>query len=723
MPNIKTKDGIVINNIPQETMGNEILLKQMVSSLRSSSGTGTYNYSDVAQAQARPEGSPTALSGSPEQQAQLTPPDPSTTLKGLGDAFARNVAPTAVAAAIGAPIAVAERLTNALTPAIADFINEKFNLEGTKWEQMNSQEMYDFVHDKLQLERPDTKAEQRAAAAGRGTAEALGAIGAGGTLQIGKPALGAGNLMQGIGKVLAEQPLKQVVGGALSGFGAEGGAQIAESQDMGPVGSILLPLGLGILGDVAGTGLVDAAQKVNKLITARGMDLPDAAAEAIRLSQGRGEMFLSDFDPTTPGAQSTQSFRESTAGGTKDLRFARNPKRRQQVYDTMDDFGVVEGEYYNRDIVDDFLNERGNLLTKWKGEKDEVINRLSHGGMEVGEALGPEDTVNISKTLELIGNKGAELSALGDDTFRPILNTLANWEGSLDNKNLVQLEFLRKRLRNTFEDPNLASVKDDGSRLAREVYNSLNQEMGEYIIREGGQADYRKWTTANSALKSMMGDFEVGALSNLIKKGDADPSIINRFIQSNDKEMLESLYDGLSPQGIKRTQSAIMSDMAKNATDLGELSPNQFARQLESNEARKVFFRQEDGAQLDGFQKWLENTKRDEAAISAAARPGSELAGGQYALARGIWSDPRIGLPVALAGKAGLGRFAKWVEQGDVRDLMIKYAAIPDNKIATAGQELAKRLSEMYRSYMAAQSQPSRAEARARGEQIIRGER
>lgn len=703
MPNIKTKDGIVIQGIPQEAMGNEPLLRQMVASLRASSGEGSYNFADVMQAQARPEGTGTSLTGTPEQQAQLTPPDPATTVGGALGGAARAAGPTGIAAAIGLPLAAAERITHAITPFIADFVNEKLGLKGTKYEQMNSQEMYDFIADKMGVERPDTPAEQLVASGARGAAEALGALGTGGALQIGKPALGTGSLAQGVGKVLAEQPLKQVVGGALSGVGAEGGAQIAESKDMGPVGSILLPLGLGLAGDIAGTGLVDAATRVNKLITARGMDLPDAAAEAIRLSQGRGEIFLSDIDPKTSGAEAGRSFRETTSGGTQDLRLQRNFQRRQNIYDTMDDFGVVEGDYYARDIVDDFITKRGDLVDKWKGEKTEVIERLSHGGMDIGEDLPVEYTVDISKTLDLIESTRADLSSLNDSSLQPIINTLTNWEGSLDGKNLVQIEFLRKRLRNAFKDPNLAAVKDDGSKLAKKVYDSLNQEMGEYITKQGGPEDFRKWKTSNEALASMMGDFEISAVQNLIKKGEFTPSLITSFMRNNDKEMLETLYDGLSTEGRNRARSAIMADMAKDATDLGDLSPNQFAREIaDQGEKHRVFFREEDGAQLEGLRKWLEITKRDEFSAGSAARPGSQLPGGQYALARGLWADPRIGIPVALAGKLGAGKFSKWLERGDVRDLMIKYAAIPEDKIATAGQELGKRIGEMYRSYMAA---------------------
>lgn len=723
----RTASGIFISGVPDNLSREEKIA--LLDRLEGSVGAFSGSYSD-AQGAVQAAGSiersrgreqeleqpPLTREQQVEQQAsQAEANAPETTAGGMLGGIAREAAPTGIAATIGLPIAAAERITHAITPAIADFVNEKLGLKGTKYEQMSSQEMYDFIADKMGVQKPDTPAEQLVASGARGGAEALGALGGAEVLQTGMAALGPGSRLQQIGQVLGEKPLTQLIGGIFAGSGAEKGAQIAEEKEMGVAGQILMPLAGGILGDITGSGLAGIGESVSKIMTARNMDLPDAAAEAIRLSQGRGETFLSDIEPGTARGERGRSLREAIPGGTQDLRYARNQLRKQQIYDVMDDFGVVEGDYYARDIIDDFLNKRGDLLSKWKGEKDEVIERLSRGGLDVGEAVAPDAAVNTQATIGIIGDKAAELSALGDASLEPLIRTLHNWEAALDNKNLSQIEFLRKRLRNTFEDPNLAPVKDDGERIAREVYNSLNNDMGEHIKSVGSEADFNKWSMANNALKDMMKDFEVPALAKLINDGKADASAVTRSLFSDDLERVQNLYDRLTPKGRERSRSAIMAQMAKDASDLGDLSPNQFARQIENmGPSHQVFFREQDGAQLEGLRKWLEFTKRDEFPVTSV-RPGEGVPGGQYALSRGLWSDPRIGIPLALAGRAGAGKFTQFLERGEARDLMIKLAAIPEDKLATAGQETFKRLGEMYRAYMGAQEGREPQEGRTRG--------
>ena len=118
MPDIKTKDGIIIKGVPEDVMNNPNIGKQIVASIRSSKGPGTYNFNEVVQDRGSaanenystpvPEteqeiGSNVMGGGSavkiPPQN--LAPGEPGTDAAGVVGAMHRGLSPTLMAGAAG----------------------------------------------------------------------------------------------------------------------------------------------------------------------------------------------------------------------------------------------------------------------------------------------------------------------------------------------------------------------------------------------------------------------------------------------------------------------------------------------------------------------------------------------------------------------------------------------------------------------------------------------
>lgn len=724
MPNIKTKDGIEIRGIPQETMSNEALLKQMVSSLRGSSGAGAYDFATVAQTQARPTEMGTSLTGTPEQRAQLAP-EPETTFKGITDPIVKELGPVALAGMIGfatgglpgAAIGISSvALTDIFSPPIAKFLNKKL---GTN--QIDSKEMVDRAAEALYFEKPDTPMEKLFLAGAKGLKEGVQFLSGASTLKTGANILGAGTKIQQIGQTLAANPLAQTVGSLFSGVGAEGGSQIAEAQEMGPIMSMIMTMGGAMIGDMTGTGIVDLAQKAQKLMVAKNMDMPEATQEVLDLAKGRVDIVRSDFTPATIEGVDARNVREAVRGGTRNLRYPQSQQRDAMVRSLENDFGEASGSVSNKlnAVAEDFFKKRDATLTEFTTNKHEVLNRLSEAGDSV-----PTPTVN-----NIIDEQIAKLEKINNPQNDPIELALRGWKERFSDlaenpsdKSLNTLEELRKDIRQTFKGIE-GGPRQRGDVVTTSLYDALKDDMAEYIKKADPTGmDYIKWRDADKELAILMKDFKTEGISAIMSNRDTPIGAMRNIIFNSEPDVMKIVYDKLPPGAQDNARGAFISGMVKDSTDLGNLSSNTFARKLDDYlDQYNVLFPEENSGHVSAIQKILESTSRAEKTeLIQDMFPGENLPGGSYGLARLIAKNPAIGIPVALSSVVSRGVLVRMTEKPPLRDLFIKYDSIPSSELNTVGGEILKRIGEIMRGYLA--TEPTRAESRVRGEQIIRGD-
>jgi hypothetical protein len=220
---ITTKDGITINNIPDDVAPDSPDLKARVAAIRAGSGAAAL-----------------------EAQAQ---PAPSTTATGLAGAATRGLALPAAGAALGAamgapfagigaiPGAVAGAGAATLAGMVGDPVVGLINSRlGTNYTLPT--EAVEGLLTRLGVAKPDTAAERlvQTTAAGAGTAG--GSVALGRTLQS-----AAGPVTQGVGQLMAAAPGLQVASGASAGAAG----QIAKESGAGPMGQIAATVGGGLL--------------------------------------------------------------------------------------------------------------------------------------------------------------------------------------------------------------------------------------------------------------------------------------------------------------------------------------------------------------------------------------------------------------------------------------------------------------------------------------------
>jgi len=723
------KGTIDYNDAKQKVQGAEDLrLKQAYKGVEQPpEGLGSIELKEWKKKHSPSQGQPKSMTA--EADAILAENEKKGTFMGGLDAYAREAVPTLSAAAAGALAGsvipgfgtitgaaagvIAERLTKAGSPFLAELMNSKL---GTN--QLSSEEKNTQIFDKMGLQYPDTPGERIAGKAGEGTAEGLGVWAGGTALSANTPALMQGNTAQRVGNVLKEAPGIQIAGETFSGAGAQGGMEIAANKNMGQIGTMLMMLGGAAIGDLTGNQLAKLEDQVRRVVQAKGMDLPEAVKDVLQDFKGNGEAYLSDFPAKTRDAQDFQDYRKTVKGGYRDLTFKRRAQRVALSQEIGTRWGVEPDDYYAKDIVDDLMSKRSAELGVLTGNRADVVEKLMKPAddMVIQSPQNAQDLTSFQavasvsdvpkltgipkvptpKTTALIRETSAKLGALNDTDLDTSIRKLANWEQMLQEKDFAQMIRQKNSISNYYSDPALANVSTDVQKDFNNIRNVLNEELNNYVKNNVSNADYNKYMASNARLSEMMDDFKRTTLKQLLDGGEYNPKTVTSMLRDTDKTNADMLFNALNPIGQARARSALIATATANATRYGKLSPNELSEQLVKEMPQlKAFFAKDDMATLEGQIRFLQHTIGDEGNLTEVptAMPGEKLPGGKYALARMIFANPLVGITIAGGTSLSSGWLVRFMEKGPQRDMLLKLGTLAPNS-EEAGR-LIKRLTEM----------------------------
>jgi len=498
-----------------------------------------------------------ALPSAASEEAMIGKPE--TTAGGVAGAALRGLSPAAVGAVGGAIMggaptggigAVPGALIGAAGMTLADPVVAGINsLFGTHYTKPS--DALNHYLTQLGVPNPDTQAERLAGAAGRGVGEGLGQLGLGKALMASaRPA------MQAAGRFFAEKPAEQIA----SSVGSEVGMQSAKEAGYGPTGQLLAGLGGGM-----GAGIGAGARPTVSAAAA----LPEGAVEAEK--RGIQTITSQEFRPETPLGNALAKSREITPFGTGSL------LRKQE-------------------------NQRNKIIGKLTGTKKEVLGRLS--------ATGP--LVDMSATAKKAEDLALKLESVSPTANKQAIDELLNFATEITGKTPEQVEERRKILFKSLSDPTIGTPKDTASKYYEQIYDSLNQDLGNHIKQFGKPTDFVKWKVSNKTLSDLAEELKVSSYKSLLKKGELTPEAVNGVLFTQNKSSIERLYRNLSTEGREIGRAAIISKALKNATDpSGVVIPNRFATQLgDLQDQVNVFFTGSDLQSLQGLQKALNYTRR-----------------------------------------------------------------------------------------------------------------
>jgi hypothetical protein len=677
---ITTKDGITINNIPDNIAPDADELKQRVASIRAGGG---------AQA------------------------EPKTTAAGLAGAATRGLALPVTGAALGAlagaPIggvgAIPGALAGAGTAAIIGIVGDPIvdtvnNLFGTKY-QRPTEAMEDLL-TRIGVAEPKTEAERIVQATAAGAAGAGGTVAAGRAIQT--AAGQAAPVTREVGRMLGAQPISQIAGGA--GAGAAG--QAAKEQGMGAGVQIAASLAGGITGAAAPRAVQRLKQGPTIAQTPTTTPAQQLAQEDIEAAERAGVNLMTS-DVVAPRTFPTKIIQ--TTGeriplvGTAGVRRAQQEQRINAVRNVLREYEADDYAKLSENVLKDLATKRSADISKYSQAKNEVIDRLSEKG------IVPLD--NANKAIdEQITSLARRKSPAADEA----IERLSEIKTNLQNRDLFQLEaYRRDELSKVFMDdparPLSPAAREVGEKALRAVYDPVRQDMGAFIRQTGERRDFEKWMIANKRLAETAGDMKNASLKTVLLKGDATPEVIQRLLFNGKPSEVRALYSKLTPQGQSNARAAVLAkaadDSAIQAAEGKIVLPDQFARNVQKmGNSVGVLFKGDDLKRVEDLMRVLNITKR---AREAAETPSTGVQAVPFVA--GSLMTQLLGSAFAGASAtAGIGLLARAYESAPVRNLLLKL------RDAKPGSELESELARRVLSTVQTQAENIRQQSQPQQE-------
>lgn len=453
-----------------------------------------------------------------------------------------------------------------------------------------------------------------------------------------------------IAATLTELPTQQIIGG---GTGAAA-SEVVRQQGGGPVAQTIA----GIAGGVTPAAIVrPRPASVPTAATA-----PTTSAMEALMAQPTGReiveagkqanipIMTSDLPSRQPttfiGAGAQRAAERIPIVGTGGLRATQQQAREDAVRDFLvENSGAIPKDVSER-LVADAVRKNADTLDKYSTSKKEVFSNVSTAG-----AVPPSNA--LQKIDEQIAILSSRRTTAGDEAVAKLQELR---QKLVDDRDIYQMESFRSdELGNAFNDANLSiGASNLVQRAVRNVYKPLNEDIGQFILQNGGRQDYTKWRVANARLSAGLEEAKRKSLKAILQRGEADPQTIEAMLFSGKKSDVAAFYRALTPEGQSLARMAVVNRIAEKM-GTGSVSPEKFVSQVEKQANQiGVFFSDAQQKDLKGLVRALNATSRGGQA-PIMTKSGQE---NYFPIIAGLFG---IGLDTLKTGGVGTGLAAAFI--------------------------------------------------------------
>lgn len=516
--------------------------------------------------------------------------------------------------------------------------------------------------DALGLPKPQTKAERIVGAASRTMAGVVPMA------KVGQVMTNAtGPITQAVGRGLSADIQGQVAAAA----GGAGSAQAVQEAGGGEGAQLAASIGGAMVAPAAVRGVQRVAQAVTTPVQ-KSQLVNDAERAGVRL------MTTDVVPPRTFVGKSGQALVERVPyAGTGIPRMQQQTQRVEAVRNAAQELGGDLSAYPDEVLATSLRNKRTADVNKYIDLKNSVFQKLDNAG--------PMPTANVTAQID---GEIQRLTDLGSENFNGLIRKLQDLRGAIQDKNITQVETLRKAFGETLGTDDFAAVKSEAEKVSRATYRALNKDIESFIKTAASDRDVTKWKVANKRLTDLIGELDSTAFKNALNKGDISPESVRKLLLKKDaKSDIARLYKTLTPEGRAAARTTIIKEAVDKAGGLENISPQKFVNALEKlSDQTGIFFNEGQRQQVDGLIRVIKATQR---ASEAAANPqtGQQLMPWVAAGSLGAYFGSTT---AALAGGATIGGIARAYESKPVRDLMIRLSQVPVGSKAEG--EIVRRL-------------------------------
>jgi hypothetical protein len=453
-----------------------------------------------------------------------------------------------------------------------------------------------------------------------------------------------------IAATLTELPTQQIIGG---GTGAAA-SEVVRQQGGGPVAQTVA----GLVGGTTPAAIVrPRPTSVPTTATA-----PTTSAMEALMAQPTGReiveagrqanipIMTSDLPSRQPttfiGAGAQRAAERIPIVGTGGLRATQQQAREDAVRDFLvENSGAIPKDASER-LVADAVRKNADTLDKYSTSKGEVFSNVSTAG-----AVPPTNA--LQKIDEQIAKLSSRRTTAGDEAVAKLQELR---QKLVDDRDIYQMESFRSdELGNAFNDANLSiGASNLVQRAVRNVYGPLNEDIGQFILQNGGKQDYTKWRVANARLSAGLEEAKRKSLKAILQRGEADPQTIEAMLFSGKKSDVAAFYRALTPEGQSLARMAVVNRIAEKM-GTGSVSPEKFVSQVEKQANQiGVFFSDAQQKDLKGLVRALNATSRGGQA-PIMTKSGQE---NYFPIIAGLFG---IGLDTLKTGGVGTGLAATFI--------------------------------------------------------------
>lgn len=410
-----------------------------------------------------------------------------------------------------------------------------------------------------------------------------------------------------IAATLTELPTQQIIGG---GTGAAA-SEVTRQAGGGPVAQTIA----GIAGGVTPTSVSGITRPRNVPVpttvapattsTMEALVAPPTARDIIRAGeQANIPIMTSDIrQPTTfLGATAQRAGERIPLLGTGGARATQQQARQDAVKDFLiENAGTIPDDVQAR-LVADVSKKNADAVKKYTDAKKEVFANVSTAG-----------TVPTNNTLKAIDDQIAELSKLRTDAADEAVIKLQELREKLGDRDVYQMESYRKdELANAWRDTNLSIGASNRVQTAvKNLYKPFNEDLGQFILQNGGKKDYTKWRVSNARLSDGLEEAKRSTLKAILRNGEATPDLIDKMLFSSKKSDVSALYRSLTPEGQSLARMAIVSKVADEIGAAQGISPEKFmTKMINKADQIGVFFSKGQQQEIKGLIQALNATRR-----------------------------------------------------------------------------------------------------------------
>ena len=385
--------------------------------------------------------------------------------------------------------------------------------------------------------------------------------------------------------------------------------------------------------------------------------------------------------PTTRVGKLFQSAAEAMPLGTGGMRREQQVARENAVENLMADYGISLKDDIASEVVSNLNESRAATINRYDTMKKDVIQKFAgRGSLPGGNVPATKSTAAIDSLLSDLRaeNLPQQLGALTRqlEDVRKSLTTPGD---------LSKIEANRKTLFELKADPNLASISSKSEKAFQKVYTALNEDMGDYIKKNGTAKDFNLWKVANTKLAQTADDLRVGGLKNVLNKGEFDPDTVTKMLTGSKPADVRTLFTSLNKEGRKSARLLLIQDAAKSAMnkETGDIDPNKFAKAVAGmSDNFSQFLGASDMRRVKGLAEVLRATNR--APLAAALPPtGAQLVPFATMGAFGsLGTLLGLSVPQGMALSAAFGASKRFYESQPARDLLLRISQASGSKKA-----------------------------------------